>query len=482
MSNQPAEFNNPNSAQIQSIRMMKFDKSSPINLMPQYIECVIYQSIFSNILKADLLLSDFIGLMNNYPITGEEYITINIIQFQPNSTVFSRQLNFIITKIDKISISDDTRQTAYVLRLSSVDALLNVNGNVSKAFYDTTEEMIKSVYLQYLSFNNFIDQKSINVYSTTQKIRKLIIPNLKPFEAINWLCRMSISSNPQKEYTPIFFENLNGYMFKTIQKPTFQGAVDYLAYYNSLKNKYFYISNIELIKANLDIFQQLTNLGFSENRVITDIQINNRFSTLEKIVSGYLQNDYVEINMLQKDHKITYSELNYDDSNFTTLKRNQPSTNNGFGFHTQKFVNDIKSLRKTPETGARTRYVINNYDDLNQPSYRDKFGNSSRSMTAFKQLDLTVSIYTDLNLMPSDLFYLQLPEMHGFNIETTDLFLSGFYMISEIKNIFRQGGKTSTQLRLNRDSFETSVDIKSKYNDGDLTIEQKQENTTLFGV
>jgi len=59
--------------------------------------------------------------------------------------------------------------------------------------------------------------------------------------------------------------------------------------------------------------------------------------------------------------------------------------------------------------------------------------------------------------------WVNIPEFHGFDAAFVDTKLSGYFMISEIKNIVRNDGFTYTTLRLNKDSYLTTVDHKSYF-------------------
>ena len=57
--------NNPFNVKLEDVIITKFNGSDRMSIMPQVIEFVLYQSIFSPIIKADIVFADAIGLMNN---------------------------------------------------------------------------------------------------------------------------------------------------------------------------------------------------------------------------------------------------------------------------------------------------------------------------------------------------------------------------------------------------------------------------------
>lgn len=476
--------NNPFNVQLRDVAIRKFNGTDYMSIMPQVAEFTLYQSVFENTIKADLVINDFIGLMENYPLSAEEVVEVTVSQELADQGDATKYMYFVITSIKDISISDDARQTTYVIEMASLQAFESVKGRVSHAYYDTIEDMISKIYSTYL-VRSVSNPKPLNILETTKKIRKLIIPNLKPLDAISWLCKFAVSSEPQKYYTPAFFETLENFTFKALQKPTYQGTEDAEAYIKAGQNKYLYISNIELATNDPSFMEGMNSRnggGYSVDRLINEIKINKRYSGLEKILGGYFENELVEVNMLQKDHKVTYTDLKYNDPNFTTIRSQTPYYPLNTTYNTESYIDHVKNEYVNPETSSRVRYIINNFDDANQPSFRDKFGNSSRSFLAHQQVDISLSVFSDLRMRPGDLFHLTLPQTHGFNYNDFDTYLSGFYIVSEIKTVMLQGGRTQTYLRVNRDSFEIPLEEKSRFKmEGGPSPFQQSSSSTRLG-
>ena len=175
---------NPFNVQLRDVTIRKFNNTDPMSIMPQVVEFTLYQSVFENTIKADLVVNDLIGLMENYPLSAEELVQVEISQ-QIDDTVDARKiLDFVITNIKDISISDDARQTSYVIELAGFQSFANVKGRVSHAYYDTIEQMIENIYSTYIN-RGLTNLKPLNIIPTTSKIRKLVVPNLRPLDTIS---------------------------------------------------------------------------------------------------------------------------------------------------------------------------------------------------------------------------------------------------------------------------------------------------------
>ena len=454
--------NNPFNAKLEQVAITKFNGKDKMSIMPQVAEFTLHQSIFSPIMKADMAIIDGIGLMNNYPWSGEEIVEVELIQDGEETAgtgqkQFYRTLTFIISSIKEISIDKDGRTMSYIIELASFDAFINAKTRVSHAYYEDIETMIENVYKDYIVKNRTTPKpKELKIFKDTDKVRKLVVPNIKPFDTIAWFCKYAVSSNPEKYYTHMFYETIDNYTFKALQKITFRDLEDTDALIAAAKEKYIYVGDISLIRNNPKALAQLQSRGFSDSRIINDMKINKRYSALEKIIGGYFENELVEVNMLKNDYKITRKELKYKDYEFNTI-------NPGKGYNTEEYIENVKDEYKEPETSARIRYIINNYDDENQPSFRDKFGRSAMSFIAFQQVDLSIAVNTNLLMRVGDMIFVELPEFHGFNLNDADQYLSGFYIISEIKTIMKQGGLSASYVRINRDSFTRDLALKHDY-------------------
>jgi len=455
---------NPFFAGFYDITIKKFDGSDAMSIKPQVLEVNIYQSVFSPVLKGAITLNDPVDLLTNYPITGEETITVYLRQNndEPNGTDLF-QIEFVISAITDVLVDSTNRMSAYTIDLVSTEAYVNAKKRISRCYKDNIENMIKDIVSNTLKSN-----KDFNVFSNSMINRNLIIPNIPPFAAIEWLTKYCVSADDKKYYTFLFYETLAsgsisddethykpGFTYKALQRPSWRGLLDDQARETAKLNPYFYIADRAMLN-DRNYFQSLVQRGFSEDRLILNFKYNKRYAALEKIMSGYFNNEYVEVSMHQKDHRLT--KFNIRDNEFNPLETSP--------LNTKKYIEDVVSDDNRNEKNARVKYIVNNYDDLSQPSLRNRFGRSASSSVAYMQTDISIVVYTDLKHRPGDLIFVHFPEFHGFNQALENPYLSGYYVITEIKNNIRLDGVTSTTLRINKDSYAQSVDTKSLFNPG----------------
>ena len=454
---------NPLNITVSNIEIEKFNKRDKISLLPQFMELTIYQSMFESTIKAEMLVNDPIGLFVNYPFTGEELIIVTYDQITNLASGIGpartgKELKFIIKGVRDIIIGDRARSLMYIIDLASPQMLQNMRDYVSHAYYGLIEDMAEKVYDEYIAQGTtdlYKIPKKPFVKETSIKSRKMIVPNIRPFHAISWLAKHAVAKENDKHFLYLFYEDLKQYNFVTIQ----QIIEDALKQKETLrKNKYRYISDIASLS------KSTTGDSNQDLRVITNIVNNKRFSSIEKITSGYYQNELFEINMLQKAYASTPTELNETNKYDENIPSLEP-----FTLNTPGYIKYVKNEKIEKEYSNRVRYIINNFPDVDgqgmgQPSYRSKFGNVAKYMNALNQIDLTITVPANMDLRAGQVIYCDIPENHGFNIVETDKYISGLFIISEVKQVIMQGSLAATTLRIYKDGYFTGLFETSLYN------------------
>ena len=427
------------------------DKITAINILPQVHEVNIYESIWNPVIKCEIAVIDFIGLFTNFPLTGEEVITIeytNVGDMQANETDSKRMWTFAIENISDISMKSDNRAMSYVITCMSIEGLGNVLGTVQQGYRGNPVDIAKNIFEEHIVQRVkqfFPSYESPNIFAENNSLGDyvIVVPNMHPIAAIDMVNDLTYTQVPNK-YTYLFYQNNDGFNFRTLQG-LYTGAN---ARRWARENRYKYFSD-EIAEAN-SIMQ-------NETRVVSKLAFNRRHSTMQKVAAGYFNNNLFEINIAQK--AIHATRANVDDPDVTMIASNK--------LNTTPYTEWAKSFSEGYEDSNRTRYVVSsrgeNDPDFIVPMSRQRWGKDMISKVALAQVDLTCVIPGTNRFVAGDLFYLEIPEFHGFENLQKDEFVSGYYLITEIKHILTIGGYQTTVLRLNKDSFEASVDRSSKY-------------------
>ena len=452
----------PYQSQIKKVELVNFAGTHKIDIAPQTVQFEFYESIFESVQKAILNIYDPIGLFNNFPLIGEEILLVTFENDDDEKT-----FAYIIDSVDDIRPSKKAREVSFILKLSSLVVLPNLVRRVQQAYHGRVSEIIYNLFNEHIyarlnnmqnsangvryalqqATRNFYDFKYENIEeSVGEDAGTIIIPNLYPLKAVEWLAKYAVPQDYKKRYQYHFWQANDGFHFQTSQYLCTKPAKRHFKYYS-----------------DSEIINKLS--AEDQYDAITNLILNNRILSFDKVIDGYFQNGLFEINMAQLSWKITPTTI--DDYA-------QDVENRGYHFkmNTNKFIDTIMSVESeetstmsTVESMNRVKYTMNNREDFDKvtPLLHQSYtwGNKVRSSSAFSQVDLHIAVQGDSRLAAGDIVEVTIPKMEGFNQgdgNTEDKFIIGRYLVTELKHLITAGGQHTTVLRLNKDTYYTDPD------------------------
>ena len=450
---------NPFYLDIDSIELKKMN-GEKINILPQVLEFSIFQSLFSPLLRAELSLYDAINLHVNFPLLGEEEIEISFKKEQRTPTSASATQNivlkFMIESTTEESVKATGREKVYKLFLYSIEMKQNLKKRNQKAYnleyYNVIEKIIKEDLESKKDFKGLTDDFKPQ---KTRGVFHFIVPNLKPVDAIMWINKRSVPEDLNNNYF-LFFERFDGFYFTTLQKM------------------------IETGKKKLPIKKFTYNSNYLPNHLqegetynqITGIKIDKKFSLFEKVLAGYYENEYVEIDIFNRIVRNVTTSIKDDKlylQNFIDLNKAEK-----YNMNTDDFIESILNKEEGIDTKQKIKYAIFQGDgddpDPSQMNYfKEKYGSGLRTQSSFAQLNLSVSIPGNAEVEAGEIVEIEIPPFDGFSTpeSQTDKYISGIYIATDVKHIITPGGRHVTVMNLHRDSFVNKIDNKMIYNTGD---------------
>lgn len=168
------------------------------------MEIVLRQDIFLNYMSGEIMVVDALDLINELELHGSEYISLDITE--PGKDLKINK-TFRIFKVSGREINSNNSQM-YTLHIVSDEMITSNRKRVSKAYTGTTvSNMVKDIATKYIGITDL-------VYDETGKQMNIIIPSMRPTEAINWLSRRAESG--EDKYCWFFYENLDGFNFRSL--------------------------------------------------------------------------------------------------------------------------------------------------------------------------------------------------------------------------------------------------------------------------
>ena len=169
-----------------------------------------YESVKSPSISVSIDFIDVDGVISREGITGGEYLDLKIKVPDFDDFEITPDKHFMMLNSVKNVKTSSTKQIA-TLEFVSVEAIINETARVSRRFTGNVSQIVKELMKDKKSIQtskNLETDESFNKYS--------FVGNLKrPFDTIQWLCPKAASTD--KECGFLFYENLDGYFFKSIK-------------------------------------------------------------------------------------------------------------------------------------------------------------------------------------------------------------------------------------------------------------------------
>lgn len=497
--------NAPLNSKIERVTLISFDGRNSLDINSLVSEINLYESIFYGFIRADITILDATDLIHNFPLSGEEFIEIEIIPNRDGDEIAKRIdyiRYFVIESIEQFVIDDNGRKLAFKINLLSRLAYENEKVMVSHAYNNTTAEVAIKIFYEYLvqpiltvpykkanlnfarNIGNIVENDIPNREAIITAIQGIIpseflqltsqffasdiwfgsdqtddkriwvIPNMKPIDAIMWLSKFAVSSENGKIFNNyFFFETMNGFYYTSLQK-----LIKIKKRLIENEEPYTYRSNI--VTAEGDIYD------VQRQRTILDMEYESRYKTLDKISLGYFENNYIDINVLEKQ----LSTINDLLENYTRLQDGSQRellgthiTNTDLYKNSALSENTLAASQINKETVNRTRYRFNGFSSVSDKRYefkmKDNWGEKVRNSSVMDEITLNISVPGDIYLNAGDVIPCKLPKITGYDLNQDpeeDEFLTGNFLISDVKHTFFNGYHITT-LKLNKDSYELNI-------------------------
>ena len=189
-----------------------------IDLTELVITINMFESVFSHAMSGSILIGDTNNLAVNLPIIGQEYLRIklNTPSLDDNAIDYSENV-FVIYKIKK-RVSDGQMQVLE-LQFTSPEMLKSNRTRISKSYTNTVDNIAEDI----LTNERYLDTKKDLFIEPTTGIRRMVVPNLHPYDILTKLATESISKESGSPHY-MFYENTRGLHFRSLQSLYAQGV------------------------------------------------------------------------------------------------------------------------------------------------------------------------------------------------------------------------------------------------------------------
>lgn len=385
----------------------------PLEIVGLIPEFSIEESLDKDSIRGSAIVYDNIGLLEDLPLRGEELLTLVVEDALRNTVTYELAL-YKITDVEIKNTNDGLRYKIHFMSKYSFDAMFR---RIIEPYNDTVSSIAETIFEKYYS-----GPKQLLLEDTIGLFR-CVIPNYTPMQTMNFLANRAFSrSSPSCSFR--FFETAENYFFvsdeylikrflenkEEIKEFTFSDAID---------------------KSGEEFLSQMKNL--------VEIRNSDRVNTAMDLASGAYRSNVIEIDLIKRQATLPGKSNRYE-YDYQEAKSNYMSSSGrgeGQDVHTDEFVRTYF----TPEN-ERRYIVIRDYDDSGTLQLRgDQFiPEIATNRLAYRHhLNRTV-IYAKsngrLDLNAGDIINIKIPEFKVSENRRLNNQLSGYYMISDLTQVF----------------------------------------------
>tara|TARA_Y100001936_G_C16070683_1_gene670337 strand:+ start:996 stop:2423 length:1428 start_codon:yes stop_codon:yes gene_type:complete len=462
-----------NATDVKINKLEIYGATGRYDLIPHMLELNIYENIFRPFLSANLVLTDSHNIPYKLPIVGEETVDIDISLAGYAGSSDEKRLSIRPPRLHVNSLRDKyftkPKTQVFSLHLLSEQYMSSIHSKVSKSYRGKKiSSIVDNIYFKYL-----FDGERGMFFEPTDKSENIIIPNLSPIDAIQWLARRSVSEKGSG-VNYLFYETINESYFTSLdtlvsEEPVktfiFRPRIDDSTGVGFIKENFFKIDKFEF--KNQFNKTHHTERGTYSSKLITHDIVKKEISQHE--YTGY--NEWFALNHCGDFPPLSNSQMEIKSANVNRTSHAPPAIDNNFPTTTERELGKMidSNVHFYPK---HDQLYAKDYDDLynnNAEEWKLKRGPHLGHFDDGIILILFVSGNSSLRVGQTVILNLPSPETSDKDKKTDvveDLFLSGKYLVTAIRHIFAQGSISdpkiayTMQVEVRKDGVEEMVPIR----------------------
>ena len=415
----------------------------------------LQENIFNNTLVGKIQVYDTQDVRTLLPITGLD--KLNLAFSTPGITgprmVANEGHPFHIYRLDTVAPEQTAvaHGQAYDIYFCSRESYYNNMRKVSKAYNGQVELAVEDIMIN----KKYLNSRKQFFVEKTKFPCKMVIPNLKPFAAIDMLARKAVSDKYMNAGY-LFYETYDGYHFRSIESLLATNG-----------------SNIRPSRWKYQMQQQNIRHHTGSKDIMKDMHgakswsLNDPVNTLENLSAGAYANTLLEHDMFNK--LVTTTQFDYDkeyNKHYHTEagkdKTPLPKANfTGSGKPLNEEF-DQRVFFKSSTSAIHSEFADDGVTSKVIPGVPGKY-TTQKIVSQRKLLEsgiLTLNVPGLSLLHAGDIITFDMPLMRplGHNVkQEMNPYWSGRYLIYNIKHMInRQRGEYTMQIKAFKDNVETA--------------------------
>ena len=304
-------------------------KAGSIDITSIFEEINIYDSMFLPVMSGTIMIRDSVGLSGKLLFDGSESILMDISKDE-NSDIAKFKKAFRVYKQSNRKNDNQTSESS-ILHFVSDELLFSDQQRVNQSYETTYSGVAEKILQNYLK----VPPSNLGgIYEPTSGLRKIVVPNLRPFDAIEWCAKRALDKNGSPNY--VFFQNLVGYNFASLST---------------------LLAQQEILDIKFEVKNQPGKNSLDEISSARSLEVLAQNDTIEKTRSGVNAGKFIGFDPMTRsfasknisfgDH---YSGMKHgnDNPNFTSMQ-NRDGQLNDAAFESKKVVSLFGTARQYSE-------------------------------------------------------------------------------------------------------------------------------------
>jgi hypothetical protein len=381
----------------------EFDNRTFRDIAPLIPSFQIVESMKNDSIRGSATIHDSVGLLEEWPIRGEENLTLVVEDPLGNEVEF----NMFIYKVDNVRYDNENNMIFYTIHFVSRQRYKAGLRKIIRSYEKPASVIAQDLFKEYLKrparpsdsmVSGFspnaevVDRDSEEfkrlIVEDTEDTIKCIIPNYTPMQAWRFLCDRSMSPR-FKSCSYRFFERLDSFYFVTDE---------YMMEKAVKENKIFKFTSAAVLRGGEFFQAEMDNLE--------SISSINKVNTINDLTSGAYKSQAIVLDILYRNANIKQDKIIYDyDPDEYFVFPGEERTDK----HTQKFID-----KNITEENCRKFIIVKDYDDktggslpgnkhypqivLNRNAFKTHIENVTVSAVGHGRLDITCGDVIELSL------------------------------------------------------------------------------------
>lgn len=207
-----------NASQFKVKEIVLVTKAGSVDITSMFAEINIFDSLMMPVITGNIVVIDSVGLSSRLFFDGSETILLHIAKDETSDIAEFKRSFRIYKQTDRTNENQNTE--TYTLHFVSDEQIFSDQQRINQSFTSSYSDMVEKILLNYLKVK---ERNLSGIYETTNGIRSVVIPNLRPLDAIEWCAKRSVDKQNSPNF--MFFQNLVGFNFASLSTLLTQNSI-----------------------------------------------------------------------------------------------------------------------------------------------------------------------------------------------------------------------------------------------------------------